>query len=141
MPQEGQELRASPRAGEQALSPRQRAHLEGVWRQLAHGQVFLVMDGDEHLLERPAEDDPVQEATLRVFTDELEAIGYSADYQEEHGPGNGVQVISCSLERLFQIRKQVEDYYNIPIRAEICLQHEGEWIAVDFLWTSFPDPN
>lgn len=109
------------------------ARLAGTWSQLAHGLVYLVaVDGDP-VAERPTDDDP--EAILRVWTRPEEALAEAAEQRENYGTGDRTVILSCGLERLYELRQQIVARYGIPVRVEVCQKYEGETVVLEELFS------
>ncbi len=129
-----------------ALSQRQRVYLQGTWSQLAHGLIYIVVDGDRYCIEKPAdpeyEGDPdPTETVIKVWTDQQEAWHYCVEQQILTNPDEQtMRVEPISLEQLFGLRATFDrdsvQAFGIPTRAEVCQLREGETVVLDTLWMS-----
>ncbi len=141
-----------------ALSRGQAARVEGAWSQVAHGLLWVAVDGSNWCMTPPEyrdeagsdfreddEDEP-RETVLRVWTDESDCWHHCVRLQEMADP-RGAQTIrpmAVTAEQVLRIRPTLDQdsqrAYGVPSRAELCALREGEIAALDLLW--LPDePN
>lgn len=132
-----------------ALTHKQAIELSEVWHQLARGDVFLVTNGREFLVEGPDERQDRgdgEEAVLRIWTHHEDAWVYCESQQEYYDVDSDVMhVIGFTVPDIFDLKRAIEvnaaKDFGAPVRADVCVLKDGEPVVLDTLWSAFINPN
>jgi hypothetical protein len=109
-------------------------NLGDLWSQLTHGNLYLVLhDGDPVCLSPTPEDN---EGILQAWTKLTDAATALAKYRKDAGAGEEATIASLTLEQLYELRCQAQNYYSNTIRVHVMkLSESGDEVVVERLWS------